>query len=67
MTSGDLNIDHNEKLKECFREDFWQALERIFRFLATTSRSRVRRGSHYQQPSPHQEGVEHPEAQQGAG
>ena len=43
MTSGDFNIDISEKYTRHFRNDFWRAFEGILLFLATMSKSQVRK------------------------
>ena len=43
MTSGELNIDLNEKLTEIVSKWFLRNFRTLFPFLATTPRSRVRR------------------------
>ena len=44
MTSGDINFDLNNKLTGIFSQRFLAGFRTRFRFLATTSGSRVRRG-----------------------
>ena len=64
MTSGDLDIDLSKKWPKYFRNDFWRAFDRFFRFSLRALEAELEGG--FLRTPPHQ-GVENLEAHQGAG